>query len=353
MAINVASNFSYNGKLPLDARDQFKTFAEMKAFPETDVDEGHITMCLEDGKNYQFKASNAVDAKTGKWREFSSGGGGGSLPSGGTTGQALVKKSNADQDVDWDDILAGVDYVFHEDTEEIEVFGGEAPSVNPSDLISKDQGNKLKPGSDNKLFTEGGGGGGTTDYTDLENKPSINGVELIGDKTNADLDIFSKVDYSYDEQECELELFGSPNRKMVGWFGDKGFNGAVSDHKDIVNGQSLLTSAFCPIQQGDFTITDNYIALPANKRFLITASSLALGNLISGSQILISQVYNVDTNETYAFSRATTNTSYNDVEGTGLVITGNAPVKIGWRISYTSPATEKIMNAKSLIIQEV
>lgn len=35
----------------------------------------------------------------------------------------------------------------------------------------------------------GGGGGGTTDYEDLDNKPSINGVSLVGNKTNSDLGI--------------------------------------------------------------------------------------------------------------------------------------------------------------------
>lgn len=34
-----------------------------------------------------------------------------------------------------------------------------------------------------------GGTGGTTDYTDLTNKPSINGNQLIGDKTTAQLGI--------------------------------------------------------------------------------------------------------------------------------------------------------------------
>lgn len=34
---------------------------------------------------------------------------------------------------------------------------------------------------------QGGGGGGTTDYTDLDNKPSINNVTLSGNKTSADL----------------------------------------------------------------------------------------------------------------------------------------------------------------------
>ena len=32
-----------------------------------------------------------------------------------------------------------------------------------------------------------GGGGGTKDYNELENKPTVNGVELIGDMTSQDL----------------------------------------------------------------------------------------------------------------------------------------------------------------------
>lgn len=34
-----------------------------------------------------------------------------------------------------------------------------------------------------------GGGGGTNDYTDLENKPKINGVSLVGDLSTEDLSI--------------------------------------------------------------------------------------------------------------------------------------------------------------------
>lgn len=34
-----------------------------------------------------------------------------------------------------------------------------------------------------------GGGGGTTDYTELENKPQINSVTLSGNKTTSDLGI--------------------------------------------------------------------------------------------------------------------------------------------------------------------
>lgn len=39
------------------------------------------------------------------------------------------------------------------------------------------------------LTKKGGGGGGSGSYTDLSNKPKINGVVLSGDKSTADLGI--------------------------------------------------------------------------------------------------------------------------------------------------------------------
>ena len=41
MAVQYIDNLSYKGKKPNFERDQFKTLAEMKAFSEADIDEGH------------------------------------------------------------------------------------------------------------------------------------------------------------------------------------------------------------------------------------------------------------------------------------------------------------------------
>lgn len=67
-----------------------------------------------------------------------------SIPSGGSSGQVLKKSSGTDYDVVW---------------------------ANES----------------------GGGGGGTSDYTDLTNKPSINSVTLSGNKTASDLGLSAAV----------------------------------------------------------------------------------------------------------------------------------------------------------------
>lgn len=70
MAIKIGSNFTFQGQQPNFERDRFATKAAMKAFPETSIDDGHLSYCAEDGNTYQFKSSNNVDTVTGKWRVF-------------------------------------------------------------------------------------------------------------------------------------------------------------------------------------------------------------------------------------------------------------------------------------------
>lgn len=98
MALTLGDNFSYQGAKPLDARLIYSTVASMKAVADVTMYDGCMAYCTATDKTYQWKSTNAVDETTGKWREFS---GGSDLPSGGTTGQALVKHSNTDDDVEW------------------------------------------------------------------------------------------------------------------------------------------------------------------------------------------------------------------------------------------------------------
>ncbi len=53
-------------------------------------------------------------------------------------------------------------------------------------VLSYEQPGDIRSG-ENKVIRAGTGGGGTTNYNDLENKPSINDVTLAGNKTSADL----------------------------------------------------------------------------------------------------------------------------------------------------------------------
>lgn len=91
MALLIGDNFNYQANKPNFERDSFKTLAAMKAYPETSIDDGHISYCAETNKHYKFLSSNPVDGTTGKWREFETGA---SLPEGGTEGQVLTKTAD-------------------------------------------------------------------------------------------------------------------------------------------------------------------------------------------------------------------------------------------------------------------
>ena len=58
----------------------------------------------------------------------------------------------------------------------------------------------------NGISYGGGGGSGATDYEALDNKPSINNVTLVGNKTAAELGIDGKP--TYDASTTTL-VFGS------------------------------------------------------------------------------------------------------------------------------------------------
>ena len=57
--------------------------------------------------------------------------------------------------------------------------------------------------------TGGSGGGGSSSYADLSNKPSINSVTLSGNKTSADLNLVSAPTVLTDETSTSMALAGN------------------------------------------------------------------------------------------------------------------------------------------------
>lgn len=55
-------------------------------------------------------------------------------------------------------------------------------------------------------INSGGGGEETTDYTQLENKPSINGVTLTGNKTTADLNLATDLSNYYTKPQTDARI---------------------------------------------------------------------------------------------------------------------------------------------------
>lgn len=80
---------------------------------------------------------------------------------------------------------------------------------NGSTFLEIDTGNIFKFDEEGKNWYEqpqsGGGSGGTTDYTQLENKPSINGITLEGNQTTEELDIIPVVDLGEISDELPIQ----------------------------------------------------------------------------------------------------------------------------------------------------
>lgn len=96
---------------------------------------------------------------------------------------------------------------------------------------------------------QSGGSGGTSDYEDLENKPSINGVELSGNKTASDLDLDKAVELT-EAEYSEL----SEEEKMNGttyFLTDGEGGGDFSIKKRVLNAGATTVSLSCPTT-GDY-----------------------------------------------------------------------------------------------------
>ena len=67
--VKVDLPFELQNNSPVDAKQNFKTLAEMKNFDERFLSDTAMCTCDEDGKLYVFNKLNTVDPDTGKWRE--------------------------------------------------------------------------------------------------------------------------------------------------------------------------------------------------------------------------------------------------------------------------------------------
>ena len=66
--VKVDLPFELQNNSPVDAKQNFKTLAEMKNFDERFLSDTAMCTCDEDGKLYVFNKLNTIDTTTGKWR---------------------------------------------------------------------------------------------------------------------------------------------------------------------------------------------------------------------------------------------------------------------------------------------
>ena len=76
MAISIGASLALHSRLPLDDRTIMATIEEMRDYPENFLPDVAYCFVKADGKMYTFNRDNESTELTGKWREYSSGGGG-------------------------------------------------------------------------------------------------------------------------------------------------------------------------------------------------------------------------------------------------------------------------------------
>ena len=100
-------------------------------------------------------------------------------------------------------------------------FDGKDAKINGVNTLTIEAGTNITLDQEGNILTinsTGGGGGGTSDYTDLTNKPKINNVELNGNKSFNDLGIQPAGNYALEsdmtEAQNDIEALQTENERL-------------------------------------------------------------------------------------------------------------------------------------------
>ena len=157
------------------------------------------------------------------------------------------------------------------------------------------------------------GSGGTSNYNELTNKPSINGVPLVGNKTTEDLHLFSG---DYDDLSDKpsvngITLSGNKTTADLGLFSGN-YNDLTNkpnlfsgDYNDLTNKPTLFSGDYNDLTNKPTLFDGDYDSLSSRPRI---NGNLLTGNKTTADLGLFSGNYNDLTNKPTLFSG-----DYNDL----------------------------------------
>ena len=198
---NLAASLEVLAGAPLDAREVVRAKADLTAqdsFPYKYI--GLEVYVVAENKKYRLIGNDPTNIEN--WEEVGAGGSGGTSDyteltnkpqiegvtlSGNKTASDLGLATENDIPTDLADLNDDATHRLVTDTEK-STWNGKS-SVGVTQIQSS--GTKIATvnvdGTPTDLYAPSGGSGGTSDYSELENKPSIEGVTLSGNKTASDL----------------------------------------------------------------------------------------------------------------------------------------------------------------------
>lgn len=233
MSINISQAFKRTSANAVD-ESLTLTKAQMLAVNDNLMPAKYFTVCQDDGYIYLYDKSATPSVTTGKFTKFEGGGGGGASSLEDLEDVLLTSLANG-QTLIWDSAnskwvngnMPSLDNCYQvtdpdngdafEDEDKIPIYNVSVSArkhftwanlklvlkayfdtiystitslggLTDTNISTPTDGQYLKYNSTSgKWVNASGGGGGTTDYDDLDNKPSIEGVTLSGNKTASDL----------------------------------------------------------------------------------------------------------------------------------------------------------------------
>lgn len=182
-----------------------------------------------------------------------------------------------------------------------------ATSVGDNDLVPIVQGGETKKAPASAF---GGGGGGTSDYTDLSNKPSINSVTLTGDKTSGDLNLVGSADIAttIDSTSTNSQVAGA--KAVYDKVNEVSFIKATHARQTITFSAAWAKAAV-PVdttaQQigSDYSISNGVVVVGSKPKLVEISVNCAMDGITSGTYNIAVNVTRGGTtvvSEPYAFS---------------------------------------------------
>lgn len=199
--LGLGTYFSPRYTAELDDRKSFETIEEMVSFPETSLPKhGFITYNEATNKRYEFNIDNEILSVLGKWREVKF-----------NTSKKEIPTWEANKDYKVDNQIKYNDEIYeciitHTSTTNFDDNTDKFVKIADGHRIcTKTQFDYMKQNNlikEDRMYVVDGideDGKGTYNYEDLENRPSINGILLTGNKTTKDLklnDFIKSLKYS-------------------------------------------------------------------------------------------------------------------------------------------------------------